>query len=240
MSTIADIQETLDRTTRLYEEAVRRDAEYRTEAARRDAEAARRDEEWKAEFKAILAENARRDEERKAEAARRDAEYKAAEEQRKKDAEKRDAEYKAAIRKSMGHFDSQWGRFIEALVNNQIVKIFQERGIPVTRTLERERGQFGKRQFEFDIIAKNGHAIVVIEVKTTLRPDDVKEFLDELSHFKEWLPEYAHLTVYGAVAYLREDSKASQYAAQQGLFTILATGKSASIENAADFAAKEW
>ncbi|MGL4942228.1 MAG: hypothetical protein ACRC46_03435 [Thermoguttaceae bacterium] len=77
-------------------------------------------------------------------------------------------------------------------------------------------------------------------MKTTLRPDDVKEFLDELSHFKEWLPEYSHFTVYGAMAYLREDSKASQYAEQQGLFTIRVTGKSANITNHEEFTAKEW
>ncbi|MGL4595795.1 MAG: hypothetical protein ACRCUY_13820 [Thermoguttaceae bacterium] len=133
-------------------------------------------------------------------------------------------------------FNTKWGRLVEALVNNQVIPLLRERGIPVHQTSQRIHGMTPeKRNYEFDIIAENGDTIVVIEVKTTLRVDDVREFLDELNNFKNWLPRYSNMKVYGAVAFLHETSEASSYAAKSGLFTILATGSSASITNPQEF-----
>ncbi|MCX6154832.1 MAG: hypothetical protein NT007_11810, partial [Candidatus Kapabacteria bacterium] len=94
--------------------------------------------------------------------------------------------------------------------------------------------------YEFDIIAENGNEIVVVEVKTTLRPRDIKEFLDELKIFKQILPKYKDNIVYGALAYLQEDSNCSTLAEKKGLFTIRAKGKSAWISNQEDFKPKAW
>ncbi|MGL4593372.1 MAG: hypothetical protein ACRCUY_01435 [Thermoguttaceae bacterium] len=133
-------------------------------------------------------------------------------------------------------FNTKWGRLVEALVNNQVIPLLRERGIPVHQTSQRVHGMAsGNRNYEFDIIAENGDTIVVIEVKTTLRVEDVREFLDELNNFKNWLPRYSNMKVYGAVAFLHESSEASSYAAKSGLFTILATGSSASITNPQEF-----
>ena len=56
-------------------------------------------------------------------------------------------------------------------------------------------GRKGQRadggNYEFDILAHNGAELVVVEVKTTLRPKDVKAFLRKLDQFKQWLPRYA-------------------------------------------------
>ncbi|MGL4595550.1 MAG: hypothetical protein ACRCUY_12570 [Thermoguttaceae bacterium] len=145
-------------------------------------------------------------------------------------------ELRKSQQKTENFFNTQWGRLVEALVNNQVIPLLRERGIPVHQTSQRIHGMTPeKRNYEFDIIAENGDTIVVIEVKTTLRVDDVREFLDELNNFKNWLPRYSNMKVYGAVAFLHETSEASSYAAKSGLFTILATGSSASITNPQEF-----
>ena len=46
-------------------------------------------------------------------------------------------------------------------------------------------GQEG-RHYEFDILAVNGEEVVVVEVKTTLRPEDVTHFLSKLERFTGW------------------------------------------------------
>lgn len=149
-------------------------------------------------------------------------------------------ELRKSQQKTENFFNTQWGRLVEALVNNQVVPLLQERGIPVNFTNQRQKGTVNGRNFEFDIIAENGDSLVVIEVKTTLRVDDVRDFLDKLHHFKQWFPRYSHLKVYGAVAYLHNTSEASSYAAKTGLFTILATGSGASITNSDEFKPQEF
>lgn len=145
-----------------------------------------------------------------------------------------------ALKKTDSHFNTQWGRLVEALVNNQVIPLLRDRGILVTQTSQNAKGCKDGRNYEFDIIAENGDTIVVIEVKTTIRVEDVKEFLDELPHFKTWMSVYPDMKVHGAVAYLREEGGAAVLAAKKGLFTILATGSSAAITNPPEFQPKEF
>ena len=77
-------------------------------------------------------------------------------------------------------------------------------------------------QYEYDIIATNGKEIVVVEVKTTLKVQHIKYFLEDLKKFTVRLPDFKGKTVYGAVAYLRAEEKSARYAERQGLFVIRA------------------
>ncbi len=144
------------------------------------------------------------------------------------------------IKKAFDLFTSQWGRLVESLVEGDLPRVMQERGIMVKRTVERAKSDDDKG-YEFDIIAVNGDICVVVEVKTTLRPDDITEFLRKLRHFREWMPEYAGKErILGAVAYIRIHSNSDKMAEKNGLFTIRATGKSAKIVNPEDFEPKTF
>lgn len=138
-------------------------------------------------------------------------------------------------------FTSQWGRLMESLVEGDLVKILNQRGIAIGDTSTRLKGRCADGgNFEFDILAHNGHEVVVIEVKTTLRPDDVKKFLHKLGHIKQWLPRYADNTLYGGMVWLTAVAGAEEMAIRQGLFSIRATGESAAIVNTPDFHPKAW
>lgn len=145
-----------------------------------------------------------------------------------------------SYQKTERFFNDRWGVLVEALVNNQAISLLQSRGISIQRTNQRTSGCYNGHNYEFDIIAENGDSIVVIEVKTTLRVDDVKDFLKKLAHFKTWIPRYSDVKVYGAVAFLHKTSEASVFAEKCGLFTILATGSIAKITNPVDFEPKAW
>ena len=106
-------------------------------------------------------------------------------------------------------FTSQWGRLMEALVEGDLVPLLTQRGIPVSDTSTRLKGKRPDGgSYEFDILAHNGMEMVVVEVKTTLRPDDVKHFLYKLDHLKGWIPRYAQHRIYGAMAWLTADAGA--------------------------------
>ncbi len=129
---------------------------------------------------------------------------------------------------------------MESLVEGDLMPILQHRGIKITQTSTRRKGSFGGKNFEFDIIAHNGGEIVLVEVKTTLKPDDVKDFVKKLDPAKTWLPEYRNFKICGAVAYLQANSAAPEFAQTQGLLVIRATGNSAAIINEADFVPKAF
>lgn len=144
------------------------------------------------------------------------------------------------IKQAFDLFTGQWGRLVESLVEGDLPRVMQERGILIKRTVERAKSE-DDNGYEFDIIAVNGDVCVVVEVKTTLRPDDITHFLNKLKHFREWMPEYANKDrVLGAVAYLRVNSKSDKMAEKNGLFTIRATGKSAKIVNTEDFQPQQF
>jgi predicted GIY-YIG superfamily endonuclease len=140
-------------------------------------------------------------------------------------------------------FTSQWGKLIESLVEGDLVNILQRFGLQVENTSTRLRGRTAMgRNYEFDILAldHDGEILVVVEVRTTLCPEDVNDFLDKLSQFKTWLPRYTDNTIHGAVAYLQADASAVTMAERRGLLVIRATGDSAAIVNSRGFKPKAW
>ena len=180
-------------------------------------------------------------------AARIEAQNKQIEAQNKRIEEDR-SKTEAAIRKLSKEvsrlrdlFESQWSRLLEALVDGKLVHLLRQRQIPVNHTSSNVAGLSADGQaYEFDILAVNGDAVVVVEVKSRLQSDDVREFVNELKHFKSWLREYQGMKVYGAVAYLRADESAIRQAQNQGMFVIKAVGDSAQIINPPDFQARAW
>ena len=128
-------------------------------------------------------------------------------------------------------FSNQWGTLMESLVQGDLVPLLRKRNILVRQTVGRVPGEYDGKRAEFDIVAMNGEEAVVVEVKTTLRPEDVTHFLRKLDTFTRYVPYHRGQTIYGAVAFLKADESVQVHAARQGLFVIRATGNSASIVN---------
>ena len=139
------------------------------------------------------------------------------------------------LKKTDELFNSQWGKLVESLVEGDLVALLNARGIEVESTHPRVSGRRNGEHYEFDILAINGGEVVVVEVKTTLRSEDVTHFLGKLARFTEYEPVWKGKKIIGAVAYLKSDANVQAYAERQGLFVIRATGSSASIINRTDF-----
>ncbi|MBI4646727.1 MAG: YraN family protein [Bacteroidia bacterium] len=137
-------------------------------------------------------------------------------------------------------FTGQWGKLIESLIEGDLVNLLNKRNIQVLRTFTNCKFRYDNQNGEIDIIAANGEEVVVVEVKTTLRPDDINDFLQNLQIFKKAFPEYKNIKVFGAVAFLKAESKADIRAERMGLFVIKATGNSAIIVNDKNFKPKEF
>ncbi len=203
--TIEDIYKLFEKTNEKFEQSRqeydRRAAEAKAEADRRDAEADRRD----------------------AEADRRAAEAKDEADRRAAEADRRLAKLEKTVANTSRAVDSlttRWGRFVEELVEPAVISLFRGKGIDVKETYSRARVKRQGIAMEIDILAVDETEVVLVECKSRLSKDDVNEFLEKLSRFKEAFPHYKNYQAYGAVAGIEIDEGIDRYAYKQGLFVI--------------------
>ena len=124
---------------------------------------------------------------------------------------------------------------MESLVDGDLIFFLQERGIDVTCMQTHTKGCLNGEHYEYDILADNEEEVVLVQVQTTLHPDDVTHFVKKFGKFTACRPLYKEKKIYGAVAYLKADESVQVYAECQGLFVIRATGSSAGIVNDKEF-----
>jgi len=239
--TIADIYKLFEQTNASLE---RSRAEFDRSIAESRAESERRAAEAKAE-------SDRRAAEAKAESDRRAAEAKAESDRRAAEADRRAAEADRSLAKlektvertskAVDGLTTRWGRFVEELVRPAVVRMFRDRGILITRTMERVRSPLASgAPMEIDILGVNGMKLVAVECKSRLSKDDVDEMCDRLTKFKIAFPEYAQYAIYGAVAGIEINEGVDIYAYRKGLFVIRTNGESVEIANDDKFQPLAW
>ena len=142
--------------------------------------------------------------------------------------------------KQVGGLTSRWGEFVENLIKPAAARIFREQGIDVHYTAMRVRGDDDRGSMEIDILVENANEIVAIEVKSHLEIRNVKRFLEVLGRFKEAFPKYQNHKLYGAVAGIKIDEQADEYATQEGLYLIEPAGDSVIIANSQNLKRRVW
>ncbi len=177
-----------------------------------------------------------------------DKKFKEVAESRKKGREEVDKEFKelAEINKKtdkrinqlIGEWGNQWGEFIEKLVDSNMIRLLEQQGIEVKQTTTRVKDKRPHHRWEIDILAINGKEIVAIEVKKTLKKEDVDYFIEVLNMFKNDWADCANKTLYGGMAYLACKEQVVKYAEKLGLFVFQATGNSATLVNEPGFKPK--
>ena len=126
-------------------------------------------------------------------------------------------------------FTGQWGKLMEALVAPGLLKLFRDRGVNVHQIFQRIENYRNGDKMEIDLLLANDSEVIAVEVKTTLKTEDVRDFLLTLSKFMDFFPRYKGCRLYGAVSGLDIQESSDRYAYKQGLF-VLKVGKEGLIE----------
>ncbi len=130
---------------------------------------------------------------RSAEADRRFAESKAEADRRAAEAAISLAKLERTVERTSKAVDAlttRWGRFVEELVEPAVLRLFQEKGIDVKEVYPRARTKRQGLAMEIDILAVDDTELVLVECKSRLSKDDVDEFLEKLTRFKNAFPHY--------------------------------------------------
>lgn len=140
--------------------------------------------------------------------------------------------------RKIDNLTGKWGRFVEGFVAPAAEWLFKEWGIEIHEVYQRARKRKNGSGMEIDILAINAEYAVLIEVKTTLGVDDVKEHLDRLAKFREFFPQYGERKIVGAVAGIVIEEGADKFAYKNGLFVIAQSGESVKVLNDPNFQPK--
>jgi hypothetical protein len=163
--------------------------------------------------------------------------------QRRKEADERAKETDRQIRevnKKIGDLGGKWGLFVENMVAPACETIFLKRGIPVHQVSQRVKKRLNGQTLEVDVLVTNENHVLIVEVKSSLGVNDIKELVEDLREFRTFFPEYNQKQLYGAVAGIEIEKGADKYAYRQGLFVLAQAGETVSILNNSTFQPKNW
>ena len=144
------------------------------------------------------------------------------------------------LSKQISDLTGSWGKFVEAMVEPAVVRLFSERKIEIERTFQRIRSRRDGEEIEVDILGVNREWALAVEVKTTLKVEDVNEHIERLEKFKKFFPEYASRKLIGAVAGMRIEEGADRYAYRKGFFVLAQSGETVVILNDEKFQPIVW
>ncbi|MGK7944748.1 MAG: DUF3782 domain-containing protein [Microcystaceae cyanobacterium] len=144
------------------------------------------------------------------------------------------------VSQQLGKLGGKWGLFVENMVAPACETLFLHRGIPVHLVSQRVKKREGGDTLEIDILVTNNDHVLVVEVKSSLGLENIKELMEYLREFRHFFPEYSNKQLYGAVAGIEIEDGADRYAYRQGLFVLAQSGENVSILNDKQFQPRAW
>ena len=142
----------------------------------------------------------------------------------------------------VGSLTSRISEIIESMVGgSNIVKQFQALNIDI-HAHSRDK-TFGKRgtdeSGQIDVFLENGDLVVLIEVKTRLTDDDVREHIERMQKYRLYGNDKRRII--GAVAGGVVSDEVAKFAHRKGMYVIVQSGEAVEIISAPEgFKAKEW
>ena len=157
---------------------------------------------------------------------------------------KRIEQFLEGLNKLEDTFITRWGRFMEVLVNSGASSALRAVGLSVdhsAKNVAQEMPNGLGRGMEIDVLCWGEDIVVPIEVKTTLKVEDVDEHIEKLGRFFECFPNFRGMKLYGAVAGLDFAGGSNRYAYKKGLYVLTLKGnKVVEVSNDGKFRPKIW
>ena len=144
------------------------------------------------------------------------------------------------IGRQLGDLGLVQGEVAEDLFYRNVRHLFKEERDLIFADVKRNLKKKGAG--EYDIVAVNGDAVLVIEVKNKLQTRMVDRFVEKkLPLFKKIFPEYQGRRVFGGIGALVVKDAVGRYAEKAGLYVLTQTSEGgAALVNRKNFRAKEF
>jgi len=134
--------------------------------------------------------------------------------------------------KRFGDFTNRFGEVVEYMIAPNLVKKFREYGFKFHDAMSDRvfSDDDDNALFEVDIVLQNGEKAMLVEVKTKLTTEDVKEHIERLENMRAYADLHGDKrTFLGAVAGVVMTSNVKKYALAQGFYVIEPSGETFNI-----------
>ena len=143
--------------------------------------------------------------------------------------------------RKIGSLTSRIGEIVENMVGGDIVGQFQALNVAIkSHSRDKTFGTRGTSESgQIDVFLENGDVVVLIEVKTRLTDDDVREHIERMKKYRLYGEDKRRIR--GAVAGAVVSDDVIKFAHRQGLYVIVQSGEAVEIIASPEgFVAKEW
>ncbi len=159
--------------------------------------------------------------------------------------EKSNKEFDRRLRALDSKHDQKYSYFIEALVEHGIIDLFATYNIHLKRVFTNliEVDDNKQKLYEIDLWIINDKYIVVVETKTTMRTEYIKDFERKLEIIRNNPPKEFKTEgkeIIGCFAALRCNEEIAKHAMRAGFFVLYQKGNLLGIKNDKDFNFKTW
>jgi len=143
------------------------------------------------------------------------------------------------IGRQLGDLGLVQGEVAEDLFYRNVRYLFRSRDMDFRKV---KRNLKKKGVGEYDIVAVDSDAVLVIEIKNKLQKRMIDAFINKrLSKFKEAFPEFRGRRLFGGIGALVVKDDVSRYAEKAGLYVLTQTSEGgAALANRKTFRAKEF
>jgi len=137
-----------------------------------------------------------------------------------------------AVNKKFGEFTNRFGEIVEHMVAPNLREKFSEIGLEfnVAASTAKFYGDRKEVLFEVDILLQNGDKAMLVEVKTKLSTEDVKEHIERLEKMRAYADAHGDKRSFlGAVAGVVMPDNVKEYALKQGFYVVQPSGETFNI-----------
>jgi len=143
--------------------------------------------------------------------------------------------------KQIGKFSNRFGEIVEYMVAPNLQEKFRGFGLNFNETMStRVFSDDKKFLFEVDVFLQNGDKAMLVETKTKLTTEDVKDHIERLEKMRKYADLHGDKRAFlGAVAGVVMTPNVKEYALGQGFYVIEPSGETFNITPPGD-KPKEW
>ena len=134
--------------------------------------------------------------------------------------------------KQMGMHNNRFGEIVEYMVAPNLREKFKEYGLKFREAMTDRvfSDDDDNTLFEVDVFLQNGDKAMLVEVKTTLTTEDVKDHVERLEKMRKYADSHGDKSTFlGAVAGIVMTDNVKKYALGQGFYVIEPSGETFNI-----------
>jgi hypothetical protein len=148
------------------------------------------------------------------------------------------------VNKQVGNLTDGWGKFVLGLSEPSVIASLKEIGFELLATASPYRYRKNGNEYEIDIFCKgrdNGKPIVIVmEAKSSINQQKLKEFIEKLKEFRQFFPEYEKSKLIAGIAGIRLASGVKAHAEKEGLYLFTVKEDLMKNINSQGFKPKIW